>query len=88
MDSQTDLLYCIISHDDNTQVIDRSKIRCERMKASDNLNVGEVQVKALYFDGEKDLTLQFANNKRTIVMEEYISLIQEAGGGYLGLHSS
>lgn len=77
-------------------VLDRSKVRRERIKTRDGLKRKlesvEFGIKALYFDGRIDDTLHLErtnDNKlhRRNKHEDHLSLIQEPGGEYIG-HTS
>jgi hypothetical protein len=84
--------YGIITSEDYSEVIDRSKLRRERQKVREALRAesvnSSVAVCGLYFDGRKDKTLrqEEAGGKlhRRSVVEEHVSLIQEPGSLYLG----
>jgi len=82
----------IVTTDDNSEVIDRSKLRRERKKlrvelyseAADSV----ANLRGLYFDGRKDKTLvqEEIEGKlhRKVVLEEHIVLLEEPGSKYLG----
>lgn len=80
----------IVTSENISNVIDRSKLRRERsklrgeMSEESNLN----PIKALYFDGRKDRTLNvttLGNKKfKKTVTEEHISLIEEPSSKYIG----
>jgi len=78
----------IISLEDRSKIIDRSKIRRERTKTRKEFQKkGTTVIPGLYFDGRKDKTIKQvvdANEKhhRKIVTEEYISIISEPGSAY------
>jgi desulfoferrodoxin (superoxide reductase-like protein) len=70
-------------------VIDRSKIRRERVKVRRRLQVQSVKhVSGLYFDGRKDKTrVQVKKGKKSyphILTEEHITLVSEPTSQYLG----
>lgn len=77
----------IISKDDNHHVIDRYKIRrardSERQKLQNEQNKAVV-LQGLYFDGRKDKTLMFVDNRKRTTLEEHIVLLQEPDSKYLG----
>ena len=84
--------YEIISSDNASDVIDRSKIRKERHKYRESIRDESanslVDLNGLYFDGRKDKTLIQEHvagrfHRRTVV-EEHVSLVQEPGSAYLG----
>lgn len=77
----------------NELVIDRSKVRRERMKARHGvikeINLESSNIQALYFDGRLDDTLRLNETEdgklhRTTVKEDHISLIQEPKSRFLG----
>ncbi|KAK5649767.1 hypothetical protein RI129_000796 [Pyrocoelia pectoralis] len=82
----------VVSSEDTTNVIDRSKVRRARSKNRENIQQQHGfclnNIAALYFDGKKDKTLcqEKVDNKyyRKSVVEEHISLIQEPGSHYIG----
>lgn len=80
----------IISEDNTTNVIDRSKVRRARTKKRESLQNKSIEksVNAIYFDGKKDKTLivEKRGNKqhRRTIVEEHITLIQEPGSVYIG----
>ena len=45
-----------MTEEDNSQVIDRSKIRKERKLVRKDLQMNDPEAITLYFDGRKDLT--------------------------------
>jgi len=81
----------VVSKEDASLVIDRSKIRRERDKLRRTLQtVGEAEarsVEGVYFDGRKDETLveQMVGHKKSTrtVTEYHISVIKEPGAVYL-----
>jgi len=78
-----------IVHDgDSSIVIDRSKIRRERVKVRRRLQVSSVKhVSGLYFDGRKDKTrVQVKKGKKSyphILTEEHVTLVSEPNSQYL-----
>lgn len=76
----------IITSDDKTFVIDRSKIRRARQKQrklrAESLEIHDMV--ALYFDGRSDETLKYENGKRTTIKEEHISILQQPKGLFIG----
>lgn len=72
------------------QVIDKSKVMRARTKSRNEAlaSIDFSNIKNIYFDGRKDLTLKLkeSNNKktRTEVTEEHVTLIAEPGNIYLG----
>lgn len=78
--------YGIVSEDNTSNVIDRSKVRRAIKTVERNLNNVEdrIVVKRLYFDGRKDRTKTYQDKRVKIVVEEHISLVNEPGSGYLG----
>ena len=83
----------VVSGQDMSEVVDRNKIRRARQKnRSSTVNEREPKpIKAIYFDGRKDLTLiqEMKGGKyyRKKVMEEHISLVEEPGAEYVGHYS-
>lgn len=84
--------YGVITSDDFSEVIDRSKIRRERHKYRESLRAesanSSTDLRGLYFDGRKDKTLTQEQaggtfHRRTVT-EEHVSLIQEPDSIYLG----
>ena len=53
----------LISSEDQTQVIDRHKIRRERSKTRKDAKSEEVKITSLYFDGRKDKTMEVNGKK-------------------------
>ena len=80
----------LISKDDSSKVIDRSKVRREREKKRIVLrsNVMSSVLQGLYFDGRKDKTLTQSKNDnkcyRKVKMEEHITLVQQPESHYIG----
>jgi hypothetical protein len=81
----------LISQDDSALVIDRSKIRRERMQNRSTLQLHALHenvVRGLYFDGRKDKTrhntLTDGKYHPSTGVEEHIVLIKEPGSEYLG----
>ena len=83
--------YGIITDDDYSQTIDRSKLRRERDKYRKQIREEEAEnfklVNSLYFDGKKDATVTVTecNGRyyRQIVIEEHIEMVGEPGSYYL-----
>jgi hypothetical protein len=86
----------VVTTEDKSKVIDRSKVRRERQENRSNLQDDGLDVLStnkltgtgLYFDGRKDKTLlQVKKGKkyyRQTIVEEHVSLVQEPGGKYIG----
>lgn len=83
----------IITTDDSSKVVDRSKIRRERIKKRNELkrkNEGKhfSSEYAIHFDGRKDKTLiQIKEGERTArktITEEHVVLLSEPGSKYVG----
>lgn len=82
----------IVTNDDHSHVIDKSKIRrekiAERRELQNQSIEGRNPVQGLYFDGRKDKTLvnEIVNQKhfRRTIKEEHYSIIQEPGSVYVG----
>lgn len=80
----------LVTEQDSSSVIDRSKIIREKMKKRKKVQETErpIILRGLYFDGRKDKTLQLASldekKYRKTIVEEHITLIQEPGSKYLG----
>lgn len=79
------------SEADSSYVIDRSKVRRERLKQRKSLQQSassEKPLLSIYFDGRKDTTLiqEQEGNKyyRKRIQEEHISLVEEPGSKYMG----
>lgn len=82
----------VVSPIDRSKVIDRSKIRRERIKSREKLQQNADQfdhtdIEGIFFDGRKDKTLTQVldvDNKyhRQTVLEEHISIIAEPGSSY------
>ena len=67
---------------DNNYIIDRCKLRRERIKARKiNADIHTIDlIKGLYFDGRNDISrLRNGTNKK----EEYITLLSEPGNKYI-----
>ncbi|GBM82003.1 hypothetical protein AVEN_231484-1 [Araneus ventricosus] len=74
----------------NVVGVDRNKIRRERTKARTTL-LSQLVVKdydygqfGLYFNGRKDRSLLMEDNRRKVIIEEHISLVEEPGSEYIG----
>ena len=84
--------YGIVSAEDSSEVIDRSKIRRERHKFRDVVCAeavsGKTTVLGIYFDGRKDKTITKemvdGTAHRRVIVEEHVSLVQEPGSNYIG----
>ena len=82
----------IIKMEESSKIIDRSKIRRERVKASRNLKKKHEEertcVYGIYFDGRKDRTFVQVREgdilSRKTITEEHIVLVSEPGSVYLG----
>lgn len=82
----------IITAEESSKIIDRSKIRRERVKARKNLKKKHEEEKTcvhgIYFDGRKDKTLTQLKEgdilSRKTIIEEHIVLVSEPGSVYLG----
>lgn len=78
----------LVTAEDASLVIDRSKIRRAREKlrkeSANKLEHLHGEVNAFYFDGRKDETIKIVAGRRKKVVEDHISLIQEPGSYYLG----
>ena len=81
----------LVTDDDRSYVIDRSKLRRERDRCREDIREKEQHnfefVNALYFDGRKDATqiAQGPNNKhyRSVQLEEHYTVVGEPGAYYL-----
>ena len=84
--------YGIVTTDDKSEVIDRSKLRRERKKLRLELSTeaanSMTSLRGVYFDGRKDKTLVQENIAgklhRKTIHEEHIILLEEPGSKYLG----
>lgn len=80
----------VVTNSDNSQVVDKCKIRREKhnVRADLSSSITENKLIGLYFDGRKDDTIvvQEAHSKRfkRVVKEEHYVLIQEPGNIFLG----
>lgn len=76
----------IVSMNDKRIVIDRNKIRRHRQKMREaqlkKLDFEDIQ--GLYFDGRKDITNSFVENKIKKIKEEHISFVQQPHSLYIG----
>lgn len=84
----------IVTPEDRSKIIDRSKVRRERRRTRSTLRLqelSEINIHGLYFDGRKDKTIVQVKkgNKlyRQTVVEEHIVLVQEPECNYIG-HTS
>ena len=82
----------MIDQENNTFVIDRSKLRRERERCRKEIQEKEMEnfklINGLYFDGRKDATLMMAKAPTgksfiTTELEEHYVLVGEPGGYYL-----
>lgn len=80
----------LITNEDKTSVIDRNKLRRERLKKRKKLQHEQTLdvLRGLYFNGRKDKTLeqfkQGTQYHRKTIVEEHLSLVQEPGSKYIG----
>lgn len=82
----------IISKNNSSKVVDRSKIRRERTKTRSDLKmknkISPEKEHGLYFDGRKDRTLIMDSDRENVarktIIEEHIVLVSEPGSKYLG----
>lgn len=79
----------VITENNTSQVVDRSKLRRAREKQRTELKSSAMGCRfqnnfGLYFDGRKDKTLTMVDSRRRTVTEEHISLIKEPGSEYIG----
>lgn len=81
----------IVTPEDPSKIIDRSKVRRERQKNRSTLQLrelSEINLHGLYYDGRKDKTLAQVKkgNKfyRQTVVEEHIVIVQEPECNYIG----
>ena len=82
----------LVTEDDKTRIIDRSKLRRERERCLNEIRSEEQQnfglVNAVYLDGRKDATqivAQGPNEKhyRSVQLEEHYTVVGEPGSYYL-----
>ena len=82
----------LVTEDDKTRIIDRSKLRRERERCRNEIRSEEQQnfgmVNAVYLDGRKDATqivAQGPNEKhyRSVQLEEHYTVVGEPGSYYL-----
>ena len=87
----------LITDDDKTYVIDRSKLRRERERCRAEIRKKEQEnfklVNAIYFDGRKDatqVTMQGPNDKfyRSVQLEDYYTMVGKPGEYYLSHFST
>lgn len=78
--------YGIVSSEDSQNIIDRHKVRRARQKKRQELQKSSkvFLLRGLYFDGRKDKTLTFTDNRKRTIVEEHITLLQEPGSNYIG----
>ena len=77
----------MVSPNERSKVIDRSKIRRERTKVRKALAAAINEIEGLYFDGRKDKTMHIVRcvdkkYHRKKVVEEHVSIISEPGSLY------
>lgn len=78
----------MITKESAINVVDRSKIR--RVRAKTRSTAIETQFTScqeyicISFDGRKDKTLVLEDNRRRVINEEHITVLQEPGSRYLG----
>jgi hypothetical protein len=74
----------LVTETDRTALVDRSKVRRKRAKIRDSTKQTEMlSLKGIYFDGRKDKTLFYKDERKQILSEEHIVLIAEPGEHYL-----
>ena len=87
----------LITDDDKTYVIDRSKLRRERERCRPEIRKKEQEnfklVNAIYFDGRKDatqVTMQGPNDKfyRSVQLEDHYTMVGQPGEYYLSHFST
>lgn len=78
--------YGLVSDRSSENVIDRHKIRRARQKNRNNLQTvsNSIFIRGLYFDGRKDKTLTYSENRKRMVTEEHVVLIEEPDSKYIG----
>lgn len=78
--------YGIVSKEKVSDVIDRSKVRRAIQEVGKRLNKNNntITVKRVYFDGRKDKTKTYDDNRIKTIVEEHISMIKEPDSVYLG----
>lgn len=80
----------VVAPDNQTQIIDRSKLRRERKRTRENLQSTSLPPEPLsiFFDGRKDTTIvQEKRGKhfhRKIIKEEHVVILAEPGSLYMG----
>lgn len=81
----------MISTDDMSNIVDRSKIRRERVKTRSYLKKEIEEIpgeQGIYFDGRKDRTLVMIKEgeriARKTITQEHIVIVTEPGSKYLG----
>lgn len=80
----------IVTETETKNVIDRSKVRRERIRNREILQeCQDIEINGLFFDGRKDKSLTIKKGtdgrfRKVTVKEEHISLIEEPGSHYLG----
>ena len=82
----------LVTEDDKTRIIDRSKLRRERERCRNEIRSKEQQnfglVNAVYLDGRKDATQIVAQDPsekhyRSVQLEEHYTVVGEPGSYYL-----
>ncbi|CAH1106918.1 unnamed protein product [Psylliodes chrysocephalus] len=78
--------YGLVSDRSSENVIDRHKIRKARQKNRNNLQTvsNSILKRGLYFDGRKYKTLTYSENRKRMVTEEHVVLIEEPDSKYIG----
>lgn len=79
----------LVTESDTSSVIDRSKIRRARAQtrssgAAVNVLEGDDSLICISFDGRKDKTMLYEDNRRKTVVEEHITLVKEPDSQYIG----
>lgn len=75
----------VITSEDQSFVIDRSKIRRARLvlRSTNSENLEQETLHAFFYDGRKDQTLKIQFGRQKRVVEEHISMLREPGSIYL-----
>lgn len=79
----------LVTENDTSSVIDRSKIRRARTEtrssgAAVNVLDGDDSLICISFDGRKDKTMLYEDDRRKTVVEEQITLVKEPDSQYIG----
>lgn len=78
----------VITAEDSSNVIDRSKIRRVRSLArSQSMDGNKMDIDSyigISFDSRKDNTMVYEDNRKSIKVEEHITLLKEPGSQYIG----